>query len=103
MEKTMEWRTDIENAPKDGTPFVGYCNHESEPYVASENKLTTYGAHAEFFGHAKNGPQILVWGGAYDEDDGHIPDLFFVANSEWDKVANPVAWMPLPPPPTVGS
>lgn len=102
--KTSGWQP-IETAPKD-KPIVGWCVHSADPYWASETHLTTYGAHAEGLGHADDGPNIIVWGGEYHENDwesgvnAHIDAWWFVDGSDWEKPANPTHWMPLPADPS---
>jgi len=87
----------MEKAPKDGTPILGMCVHTADPYHTEDpSLLTTYGAHCEGLIHVQDGPQLLVWGGAYSEDDWEIPDWWFLSNSDFEIVANPVAWLPLP-------
>lgn len=92
------WRP-IETAPKDGTAIVGWCVHAADPYFENESagRLTTYGAHAEGLSRVQDGPHVVVWGGEYDDtDDGYIPDWWFLAGSDFETVANPTHWMPLP-------
>lgn len=94
------WRP-IESAPKDGKPIVGWCDHKANPYWLENGDLTTYGAHVEGLGHAADGPQIIVWGGEFDDiDEGYIPPWWFRHGSEWEEAANPTHWCPLPPPPS---
>jgi hypothetical protein len=100
------WR-DMSSAPKDGTPIIGWCVHDVEPYHDEKTgNLTDYGCHVEALGRVQDGPHILVWGGAdsdYDEWSGKTlswPDWWFRFGSEFEEAANPVAWMPLPATPT---
>ena len=76
----------IETAPKDGTPIIGWCDHEADLYYEEEGKrLTVYAAHAEGMSHVPDGPHVLVWGGEYSEHDTYtgssftIPDWWFRA------------------------
>jgi len=94
---------DISTAPKDGSPILGLCNHEADPYfLEDENHLTLYGGHVEGMSHAENGPHVLVWGGAWDyasyeePNAGRMPDWWFVYGSEFEVAANPTHWMPIP-------
>lgn len=92
------WRT-MSTAPKDGSPILAWCLHEADPYfLDDENRLTVYGAHAEGLSHAQDGYRIVQWGGEYFEEDIHIPDWWFVVDTDYEVVANPVAWSPLFPP-----
>ena len=98
----MNWQP-IETAPRDGTPIVGYCNHEADPYWIGDG-LTLYGGHAEGLSHAVDGPNVVVWGGAWDDSTheyqgGSMPDWWFVYGSDFEVAANPTHWMPLPKPP----
>ena len=52
-----------------------------------------------------DGPHVLVWGGEYSEHDAYtgssftIPCWWFRVGSDFEEVANPTHWMPLPGPP----
>lgn len=88
---------DISTAPKNGNPILGWCVHAADPYHEGEGRLTIYGAHCEGLGSVPDGPHVVVWGGEYDDIDyGYIPAWWFRAGSEWEEVANPTHWMPLP-------
>lgn len=97
------WRT-MESAPKDGTRILAWCEHDADPYHVSETSLTAYGAHCEGLSHVEDGYHVIAWGGgSWESTDEYgsgllIPDWWFRAGSEWEEVANPVKWMPLPPP-----
>lgn len=94
------WNRDMSLAPRD-RPIVAWCRHDADPYHTSElgQYLTTYAAHAEVFGHADDGLQIVEWGGEYDDtEDGHIPAWWFVRGTDFEKPANPVAWVTLEEP-----
>lgn len=95
------WRT-MENAPKDGTLILAWCDHDADPYHIDDGTLTPYGCHVEALSRVVDGPNVLVWGGGYwestdDYGSGYtIPDWWFRAGSEFEEAANPIAWMPLP-------
>lgn len=95
-----DWRYDMENAPRDGRPIVGLCDHEADERETGGGSLTLYAAHYEGLSYAENGPNVLVWGGAVefsdDEGGGYLPDWWFVKGSEFEVAANPVAWVELP-------
>lgn len=100
-----EWRN-IETAPKDGTPILGWCVHEADAYYDEvTGKLTDYGCWAEALSRVQDGPAVLEWGGEdsdYDEWSGKTfrwPNWWFRVGSEFEEVANPTHWMPLPPQP----
>lgn len=100
LRRRLTWQS-MATAPLDGTPIIGLCRHEANPYHVGD-RLTTYGAHNEGLGHAEDGPHVLVWGGEYDEtcfETGRrdfIPDWWFLSGSDFEVVANPIGWMPLP-------
>lgn len=95
------WMTvSMESAPKDGTPVIAYCSHESDLYFCGNGRLTTYGSFCESFSHADDGWHIIEWGGEYTESyewgEGFtIPDWWFVHDSNFEKVANPICWIPV--------
>lgn len=101
-----KWATDhfalaralpMESAPRD-KPILAWCDHEADPVTTDGGKtLTLYAAHAEGMDHAPTGWHIIEWGGGWDDgENGWMPDWWFVAGSEFEKAANPVAWYPLP-------
>jgi hypothetical protein len=99
----------MDTAPKDGTSILAWCDHEADPVVEDEAKgtLTLYAAHYEGLSHAPTGWHIVTWGGAWDDSTheysgGSLPDWWFVAGTNFEVAANPVAWTPLPPPPKEG-
>lgn len=104
--KAEEWLP-IETAPRDGTPIVGWCVHEENPYFDAETgKLTDYGCHVEGLGRVDDGAHVLVWGGGdWDVDDSgnsyFWPDWWFRSGSEFEQAANPTHWRPLPAPPAI--
>ena len=105
MEHEMsEWQP-IETAPKDGTPILGWCVHSADPYyLDGVNRLTIYGGHTEGLGHVIDGPNIIQWGGSFDdstwdEPGSWMPDWWFQYGSGFEVTANPTHWMPLPEPP----
>lgn len=92
----------IETAPRDGTPIIGWCVHDADPYYEEDGrKLTIYGAHTEGLGHVPDGAHVIVWGGAFDdstweEPGAFLPDWWFRDGSDFEQTANPTHWMPLP-------
>lgn len=100
-ETSNEWQP-IETAPKD-RPIIGWCVHSADPYWLDDGKrLTPYGSHAEGLRHVDDGAHVLVWGGEYSENDWemgincHVPAYWFQNGSDYEVVANPTHWMPLP-------
>jgi hypothetical protein len=93
----MKWKN-ISTAPQDGTPILGWCNHKAEPYYLDKDEsiLTIYGAHDDALSHVSDGPHVVVWGGAYDEGEWSVPDWWFLFGSDFDVVANPTHWIPIP-------
>lgn len=106
-DSSPQWQP-IETAPRDGRPILGWCNHDADPYWEEEGKrMTVYGAHAEGLSRVSDGPHVLVWGGEYSEYEWEtgtgftIPDWWFRAGSEFEEVANPTHWIPIPALPQV--
>jgi len=104
----LYWRP-IESAPQD-RPIVGWCVDEcSDPDCdysgGNKGRLCVFHAHAEGLSRCGLGPQVLEWGGAFDDssweypNQAHLPDWWFRKGSEFEVVANPTHWMPLPEPP----
>ena len=91
----------MKSAPKD-RPILAWCDHEADPFVGEDGRLTLYAAHAEGLGHAPNGFHILEWGGSFDDstweypNQASLPDWWFVAGSEFEMAANPIVWWELP-------
>ncbi|MBU2788611.1 hypothetical protein HFQ13_10455 [Acidithiobacillus sp. VAN18-1] len=96
----------MDSAPKDGTPILAYCVHESETQIDDSGEYTTYGAHVNEFTPVPDGFHVLVWGGEYDSDDSdyedfdldnhfHVPNWWFRHGSDFEEVAAPVAWKPI--------
>lgn len=94
-----QWQT-MESAPKDQS-ILAWCEdkREVDQYYFDDGTLTTYGAHAECGQSAEDGLQIVEWGGAYIEGEFFIGDWWFVKGTDFEVVANPIYWMPLPEPP----
>lgn len=100
----MTWQL-METAPRDGTPILGWCVHEADPYVQADGvRLTVYGGHVEHGGVLKNGPHAIVWGGGWDDrtpedpNAGHMPDWWFQYGSDFEIPANPICWKPIESP-----
>ena len=95
----MGWQP-MKTAPKD-RPILGLCKHDTDRYFAA-GVLTTYAAHAENINHVPDGPHVIEWGGEYSEYESEIgsgftiPDWWFRTGSDFEEVANPVAWCEIP-------
>ena len=80
----MEWRSDMENAPRDGTvidiwvEFLDYADRDSD-------KLTTIAAYRV--------SDVCWWDGAWRDEDGNDDERLS------DRNYRVIAWMPLPAPP----
>lgn len=101
---SSDWQQ-MDTAPRDGTPILGWCVHEDDPYFdEDENRLTTYGGHVEGMSHVEDGAHVIVWGGAWDDTSyeepnaGHMPDWWFRYGSHFEEAANPILWKPIEPP-----
>jgi len=93
--KELDWRP-IDSAPKD-TPILAWCEHSADPYWEEDGMtLTTYGAQCEGLTRVSDGINLVIWGGEYDEGENYIPAWWFRMDSEFEIVANPTHWMPLP-------
>jgi len=89
------WKKIDENTPKD-RPILAWCVHEADLYFREDGGLTLYGAHVEGLSHVMDGPNIIVWGGSWEdcEEDGggYLPDWWFQCGSEFECAANPTHW-----------
>lgn len=98
----ISWQK-METAPKTGEPILGWieqididnCSKCSE----DGSKLCLYHAHGEGLSYSENGPAVIIWGGGFHdswEDGGaNLPDWWFRYGSDFEEVANPVAWAPI--------
>ena len=102
----MSWNHNMTAAPKD-RPILGLCRDEcGDPRCGLQTgqgsyTLCLYHGHADGLGHVSDGPHVLEWGGAWDDSTheyagGWMPDWWFRTDSEFEAVANPVAWMEIP-------
>lgn len=88
--------------PEGKERIVGLCRHDAATLTEDGGKtLTPYGAHAEGMGHVPDGPHVLEWGGEVDEYDDYgnyysSPNWWFRAGSDFEEVAYPIGWLPLP-------
>lgn len=88
----------MESAPKD-KPIVGWCIHSAAPYTEGPTLAMPYYAHLESLASVEDGPHVLEWGGEYEEDDGRILEWWFLRGADFEIVAYPTHWMPIPQPP----
>lgn len=96
----MSWNYDLAGAPKD-QPILGLCRNECSDESCGGPTLCLYHGHAEGLGHVSDGPHVLEWGGAWDDNTheyqgGWMPDWWFRSDSEFEVAANPIAWMEIP-------
>lgn len=105
------WNTDMNAAPRDGTPILvwhaaddrcggGKCGERTN----GRYHLCLFHAHVDGLYAAEPGYNVAVWGGGwadtgeYGEVQAELEDWWFVRDSEFERVTNPVAWQPLPAP-----
>lgn len=100
LRKQTEWQP-MGTAPKDGAPVLARCDHAADEDYG--DRLSVYAAHAEGIRHVPDGLHVVVWGGGYDdygdwvgEPHVNMPDWWFRDGSDFEEVANPVAWLPIP-------
>jgi hypothetical protein len=90
----------ISSAPKDGAVILGYCVHTADPYFTGE-RLTDYGARCEGLGHVEDGIHAILWESAREESDGWESPSYWIPagwvhNADFEQMANPTHWVPLP-------
>lgn len=104
LREDQGWRS-MGSAPQDGTPILALCSHEAAESDEDEGgRLPPYAAHVEGLSHVEDGYHVVVWGGEYDdpgdplegEPPCYAPAWWFRYGSDFEEVANPVAWMPIP-------
>lgn len=90
---------DMSKAPK-GEPILALIERDLKKCGGGECKgryLCMYHAHGEGMGYLTAGIAVIEWGGAFD-DSSHeytgafLPDWWFLSGSDFEVVANPVAW-----------
>lgn len=93
----------MDEAPRDGTPILAYCQHEASAYFdEAAGRLTSYGSHCEGLGHVADGWHVVEWWDGRQEYQGeHLPPIFlpgcwFLSGSEGEMPAHPVSWLPVP-------
>lgn len=99
-DKTCQWLP-IEDAPKDGTKIVAWCNHDADLYFNEDDKtLTPYGAHVEAVGRAaSDGINVVRWQDDWtilDEYSGKpikVAGWWFLDNPSEEIPANPISYM----------
>lgn len=96
----MGWNLDMGAAPKDRPILARLVKHEHCPHCSDEGRLCLHHAHAEGLSEADAGPNVIVWGGAWEDGwedgGGSLPDWWFVIDSEYEIAAMPVAWCEIP-------
>ena len=119
ISKTLAYAADgrpMSEAPKD-KPILAYIIGDCvdpecamsllRPSGAPREHLCLFHAHVEGATAAPTGFAIIEWGGAWDDptyefDEGHLPDWWFCVGSDFETVASPIAWWPLPKAPEAG-
>lgn len=99
----LKWQSmeTAEDYQRSGLPILALCYHHADVYEV-DNKLTIYAAHCEVNegNHVDDGPHVLQWGGEWQKDqDGlvlHIPCWWFRFGSNFQEVAYPTLWCPVP-------
>lgn len=91
----------MSTAPKD-RPILGWCRHVGEPTPRPDSVVSPYHEHLLDLWRVADGPHVLKWGGEYDLGDGCIPSWWFLSASDFETVANPIAWLDIPGAPEDG-
>jgi hypothetical protein len=97
---------DMESAPKD-CAVLAWCSPDCRDpkcgfHTGEGTSICLYHAHAEGGSAYGLGFAIVEWGGGWDDrtyeypNEGWLPDWWFRFGSEFEEVANPVRWWPLP-------
>ncbi len=96
---STNWRTDLENAPKD-RPVLGWCKHDADPGhdPVDYHILSDYAVNADALGHVEDGPHVLEWTDQMWENTDEygsgywIPGWWTRRGSYGEVFAFPIAW-----------
>jgi hypothetical protein len=97
----MIWKpiTEAEEFKISRKPIFVMCVHDNNAFIDSYH-FTVYGAHCEIFPHTEDGPQVVVWGGGMSGGEGldayDIPPWWYRYGSNFQEVANPILFLPIP-------
>lgn len=88
-----EWQT-MDSAPKDGSRILGWCVREADTVLPSSeyNQRQRFYAGLSF---VDDGPHVIVWGSAFNDKERKGAG-WFRFGSEFEEVARPTRWLPIP-------